>query len=195
MENFNFLHDEEVLWQGTSSLSYERVVIKYIGLICSTPIIFMLLIDAFIVNSPIILVPYIILIFGANIFIFLIIRMYLRSYTERLKEPPEFYITNKRIISKDPDTVHKKYIPEIPSGIKIKEKSIIMDIDNLSKVKFIKFRKRWNSYFYLEKLKNASWWIQFDGLDSIDMIKAILTNIPTFQCVLKKKKKEIYSKV
>lgn len=195
MDNINFVQDEKVLWQGTSSLSYERVIIKYINLIFTTPILFTLLIEAFTSNSPIVLVPYIIFGFGVNIFAFLIIRMYLRSYTERLKEPPEFYVTNKRIISKDPDNAHKKYFPDIPSGITIKEKLIIMDIENLSKIKFHKFRKMWDLYFYLEKRNTAPWWIKFDDLESIDIIKAILIDIPSFKCILKKKNKEIYSKV
>ncbi|MFW9972621.1 MAG: hypothetical protein ACFFDF_20715, partial [Candidatus Odinarchaeota archaeon] len=129
-----------------------------------------------------------------NILIFFIIRIYLRSYTERLKEPPEFYLTNKRIMTKDPDNARKKFFSDIPSGITIKETLIIMDIDNLSKVKFLRFRSVWTVYFYLEKRKDAPWWIQFDSLYSVDKIKEILFNNFTFQPILKKRTKEIYSK-
>jgi hypothetical protein len=194
MSKIEFLQDEKVLWQGSPALFYERTVIKYIGLICTIPILFMMLIYAFTSSSPIVLVPLIIVEFGANFLIFFIIRLYLRSYTERLKEPPEFYLTNKRIMSNDPDNANKKYFPDIPNGITIKKTLIIMDIDNLSKVKFFKFRHTWNVFFYVEKRKNAPWWIKFDSIYSVDKIKEILINFFNFQYTLKKKAKEIYSK-
>ncbi|MFW9970060.1 MAG: hypothetical protein ACFFDF_07645, partial [Candidatus Odinarchaeota archaeon] len=70
MSKIELIQDERVLWQGGPVLFYERTVIKYIGLICTSPILFMMLIYAFTSNSPIVLVPLIIIGFGANILIF-----------------------------------------------------------------------------------------------------------------------------
>ncbi|MFW9822681.1 MAG: hypothetical protein ACFFE4_07095 [Candidatus Thorarchaeota archaeon] len=192
MDNIELLVGEEILWKGGPNLSYEKSVIQYTGLFCSSIILFLMIIHVFQNESPFVLIPYILILFGGNILISLIIRMYLRSYTERLKEPPMFLITNKRIISKDPDNTHHKNPEIIPNAMTIKDDLVIMNIEKLAQFKLIKVWNSWNVWFYLEKGKNAPWWMKFDGLGSIKNIKETLMNVYSFQCSVKKKSKEVY---